>query len=164
MTELEALANRVPRLETQNRWFKRAGVSAVGVVTIALVMGQAGAKQQAPATKVVEAEKFVLRDKDGRQRGSWGVDPDGSTALSLRDKDGKERGIWVVSPEWGTALILCDPDGKLRGDWTVRPDGSTRLSLRDKDGRQRGGWAMLPDGTASLSIYDEQGNSVFSAP
>ncbi len=69
MTELEALANRVHRLETQNRMFKRAGISAVGVVVIALVMGQTGEKQQVFPTKVVEAEECVLRDKEGKERG-----------------------------------------------------------------------------------------------
>ena len=52
---LEALANRVSKLEAQNRRLKKAGIASVVVAAAVFAMGQA------PAKKVIEANEFVLQ-------------------------------------------------------------------------------------------------------
>jgi len=56
---LESLANRVVKLEVQNRRLKKVGVISFIVATVVIAMGQA------PAKKVIEANEFVLKDASG---------------------------------------------------------------------------------------------------
>lgn len=60
--------------------------------------------------QVVEAERFVLKDKNGRMRGEWttlaGGDKftDGQTGLRLLDRDGNARiQLWVSGGEGKSA-------------------------------------------------------------
>jgi hypothetical protein len=56
------LQDRLLKLETQNRRFKRLGAAALIVVTSLVIMGQAFSK------KTVEANEFILRDDSGNIR------------------------------------------------------------------------------------------------
>lgn len=100
---------RLDRLERENRRSKRAAAAlAIGIAAVVL-MGQAR-----PATKVVEAEQFVLLDPAGKPRGMLSVSPDGSAGLALVDKDGKPRAELGVEADGRPGLVLKDPDGNQR--------------------------------------------------
>jgi hypothetical protein len=63
------LAVRVEALERHNRWLRRVGAVGLALVGVALVMGRV------PSTPaVVEAEKFVVRDRRGEERIVLGLD------------------------------------------------------------------------------------------
>jgi hypothetical protein len=59
---LEALADRVAKLEAQNRRLKKAGIASFIVAAAVIAMGQA------PEKKVIEANEFVLQDASGKMR------------------------------------------------------------------------------------------------
>lgn len=75
--DLEDLRHRLEKLEEQNRHFKRLGVAGLIGLTLLLVMGQA------PATKIVEANQFVLRDDGGNVRARLFMTAKGSTTMTL---------------------------------------------------------------------------------
>lgn len=102
---LEVLKSRLTRLEAENRRFKRIGAASIfGVIAMA-VMGQAAN----PASKVVEAEKFVVRDAKGVVRVVLGPEnPDGteqhrSTYENLKMKPTPVGGLLTVGG------LLADP-------------------------------------------------------
>jgi hypothetical protein len=61
-SSLEALANRVAKLEVQNRRLKQTGIALFIVAAAVVAMGQA------PAKKVITANEFVLQDQSGPTR------------------------------------------------------------------------------------------------
>lgn len=63
--------------------------------------------------KAVEAEKFVLRDANGRSRAVLTVSADGSPVLALSDQDGTTRATLAVSADGQPGLALYDEDGRV---------------------------------------------------
>ena len=80
---MDKLVQRLDRLEKENRRMKRIGaLVAVGIAAVVL-MGQARSSKVA---KVIEAEKFVLRDTSGQVGAILFTVDEGSPHLEFRDK------------------------------------------------------------------------------
>jgi hypothetical protein len=62
------LEKRIASIEKQVRLYKRLGLLAVVVMAGSLIAGAA-----APTSKVIESEKFVLKDGKGELHGVWNV-------------------------------------------------------------------------------------------
>lgn len=60
---LDTLVRRLDRLERENRRWKRVSAATFAAIAALVLMGQATPR------RVVEAEKFVLRDLNGKDRG-----------------------------------------------------------------------------------------------
>ena len=71
---IDALAERVERLERENRYLRRMGA----VVLIGALVLLGGGAYLADGPKTVEAKEFVLRDRDGKERLEMFVGPDGT--------------------------------------------------------------------------------------
>ncbi len=102
--ELQAVVDRLERVERENCRLKRIGLVLLLIPTALLVMGQA----RQPRT--VEAEQFVLRDPQARQRATlemWA----GSAALRLFDNDGRMRAMLGVTSKGDAGLSLFDAAG-----------------------------------------------------
>lgn len=75
--QLAVLTQRLDRLERENRRWKRIAILSIVILGSASLMGQA---LQVPT--VIEAQKFVLKDSNGKVRGVWGAqDPPYPTDL-----------------------------------------------------------------------------------
>jgi hypothetical protein len=100
MTELEAVIERVGKLERQNRRMKRAGAVALILATAVFLMGQGASK------KTVEANEFILKDASGKVRGRFGMDLslNGGPQLSLLDSNGDKRALLDVGDSAGLTL------------------------------------------------------------
>jgi len=83
-SSLEALANRVAKLEAQNRRLKKAGIASLIAAVAVIAMGQA------PAKKVIEANEFALQDASGKVRARLTMDASGTPALEFLDLTGKK--------------------------------------------------------------------------
>ena len=57
-------------------------------------------------SRVVEAERYLLRDALGNLRGDWGVKDDGRVSLVLFDEDQRER-MGLILDRQGTGLFLA---------------------------------------------------------
>jgi hypothetical protein len=71
--ELHAILERVDKLETQNRRLRRDGLAILVLLSAFMLMGQAP-----PSPRVVEAQRFVLKDSGGNVRGWMGTIGKGS--------------------------------------------------------------------------------------
>ena len=71
---MEAVVERLDRVERENRRLKKAGVAILAGIAGVVLMGQA---MPTKVAKVVEAEKFVLKDTAGKVRGGLYVQGQG---------------------------------------------------------------------------------------
>jgi hypothetical protein len=131
---MEAMAQRLERLERECRRWRRAGMAAVLVGAIALLVG-GSPRDDGP--KTVEAERFLLKDKDGTIRGEWRLWPDGPE-FRLNSKGGRRHLSLTVVEGAGRAFpmaLLRDEKGAARLVMSLSISGSPLLSFHDKDGK-----------------------------
>ncbi len=115
----EPLEQRVEKLEKAVRELEPSGV-------VVLSPGRARPK------RTVEAEKFVLRDEDGKMRAMLAMTEEGA-ALVFGDANGEARGKLVITSE-GAALVLYDANGKMPARLSITPEGAT-LVFDDANGK-----------------------------
>lgn len=82
---LEAIVERLERLEKRDLRLKRAGFCVLLFVSAVLLTGQAR------PFRTMEAERFILRDADGKRRATLAVTADESVSLALGDSTGRVR-------------------------------------------------------------------------
>ena len=127
-----SVLQRLANLERQNRRFKRTGLAAMVLAGATLLIGQA-----TPQWKV-EAERFVIKDAEGKVRAELGMAGHGPL-LALYDEDGTRRAVFGIA-EKGPGIFFFDAIQKRRVDLGVAEKGPV------------------------LVLYDENGNAVFSKP
>ncbi|PYV92278.1 MAG: hypothetical protein DMG90_04850 [Acidobacteria bacterium] len=143
---LQALAERVVKLETQNRRLKKAGIAVILLVSVPLFMGQA------ETNRVVEANAFHLMDASGKIRAQLSMEMSGPT-LSLLDAGGSP----VVSLAGGDqpVLVLNRP-----GTTEQIQLGTNKihfgLGLYDKQIRAS---LSIENGTPGIDLFDESGTA-----
>ncbi len=132
--EMEAVTQRLCRLERQIRRWKVLGIAAAAVLGLTVVMGAAGNKDKEVAEEI-RARRFYVVDRDNKIR----------VAIAVVVRDGVERGV---------GLALYDANGKRRASIGLSRDGSNVL-LKDTEGRTRAALVVLPNGRPGLALYDE---------
>ena len=174
---METLARRLDKVEWENRWLKRAGIVAVAGIAAAVLMGQATPRKVA---KVIEAEKFVLRDAGGTVRARLEILSFGKVQLVLFDKDEKPQSILGVGSD-GAGLILGGKEGttflsttlllfsgkdfKVRLGMALFPPQEPGLILAGSNGKHRAKLILGDDSAAALRFLDPDGKKViWSAP
>jgi len=93
ISELQAIRERIGELELQNRRLRRGGFAILVVFSAVILMGQV-----APSAHVVEAQRFVLKDKDGNERGWLGTIGKGSE-LTLGNVNAQPMMRLIVSTD-----------------------------------------------------------------
>jgi len=147
--EVQTLIKRLEKLERQNQRLRRAACAALAVVTAFVMIGQA------PASRTVSGNRFVLLDAQGRTRAELGL-KDGSPGLVLLDANEKVQAALVVSPS-GPGLGLFDASGHGRAALTLTAEGPI-LSLRDANDKPQVSLAVTADGPG-LDLQDAEGFS-----
>ncbi len=113
--DLQALAARIDRLESQNRSLKRIGGVLALTVVIGLIMGQAPSTDKS-TTDVVKAREFWVVDEYGRVRAVFGYDKETDTA-ALFIGDGKNVPIRIGMVRDAAGVVagveLGGPNGRL---------------------------------------------------
>jgi hypothetical protein len=136
-TTSERLTERLDRLERELRWWRRGGVAACLALAVLVTMGQV-----IPGAKVLEAEKFVLKDPKGKVRAVLGNAYGG---LSVTPIDMRTEGQY--------GLHFYGADGRSRA--AVREFGDTdeswQLELRAKD-TPSAAYLTAGNGIAALSL------------
>lgn len=148
------LEQRLERLERENRRLKRAWLAALAVI-VALVLVGTGPSPPEP-TKVIEAEKLVLRDTVGTIRAVLGPgELGGLYHLTLFDMNGKELvGLGTALDQ--AVLLFNDSHRKTRAEIRVL-HGTPTLTLYDETGKSRAWLGIAPDGSAALRLYAPDG-------
>ena len=149
---MEALVRRLDRVERENRRWQWIATVTIGVIAAAVVMGQVTPGE---VGKVLEAEKFVLRDRDGMSRAELGI-IDGASVLLLNDRDGKPGVALSVLPDGPRTLALLDKEGRARSVLTARTDGDSGLRLFDKNRMHRASLDVRADGRPILRLAEKK--------
>jgi hypothetical protein len=153
--KIDALAERIERLERENRrWRWGSGLAMIGGLVVMI-----GGAQKASDPKVVEAEGFIVRDKDGKERVRLGMATGGGPALFLRGNDGHNRVILQASEEDDCGGLFLFGSGKENGlsvalnggvqavnspSLVLRRDDKTRINLNVDNTRVRP-WLRFQD-------------------
>jgi hypothetical protein len=90
----------------------------------------------------------------------------GMTSSSLRTQelvlmgpDGRERGSWSVDNEGTSRLVMTDPAGMDRLKLTLRANGEQGVSMADSTGSPRIVLGFLDDGSGTLAFANERGQT-----
>lgn len=160
---LHGLVQRLDRLERENRWLKRIGAVVLAGLTAVILTGQATLRK---VPRVVEAEKFVLKDAKGDVRGMLMMAPDGSPSLALF---GQGTVLLSVGADGEPSLALLGKDKKGVAAIGVGSDGSPGLAIMDKSGKLRAAMGSVKHGPTrtpihSLTLFNKDGKVVWKAP
>ncbi len=134
------VVQRMDRLERENHRMKLAGVLVLLSMTAVTVMGQAKATKVA---KVIEAERFVLRDENGKARGSLQVVA-GVAGLILRDEKGTVSSTLVAAKDYAGLDIHLQNRSRLLLSSDL---ANTGLYIFDRHNKRR----------VSIGIHDKEG-------
>jgi hypothetical protein len=155
----ESIVRRVERLEREVRRWRR-GAAALGLAAVAVVTIGAAV----PRGRVVEAQKFVLKDASGRVRAELGpTDTDKEIALRFRDTVGLLRVI-VGLQEETSLLVLSDKTGRPRAGLVTLAQGAPAFTLYDTTGRPRVELGLAREGEPHAALLDARGGSTWKAP
>lgn len=125
---IEGLGRRLDRVERENRRLKRAGMAALAVMTAVVLVGQT-------TGRLVDAEKFILRDWEGKKRAELMTISSGAY-LGLDGPDGKTRITLTVLDEPILTLYgQGEGAGAIRVLLGVNDVDSPYVKLVDKDGK-----------------------------
>lgn len=108
---------------------------------------------------LVTARRFVLQDADGRTRGEWLIEEDGTSRIVLSDQSGAQRMMLTVLGEGTPGLSLSDRDGNRRVVMGLLPDQASNLVFADAQGTARVVLGTSPDQRADLIFADRNGQS-----
>ena len=137
---LKSIEDRLASLERQNRWQRISGVALALCLFGTVAIGQAPPGKP----KIIEAEQFIVRDKEGRLRAKLATSHYG-TVLSFHEADLSPGVIESKLMELGVlggeqSVILGMHDNKTHAGINLRvtpTTGSTVLSLTSDDNKKQ---------------------------
>lgn len=178
---LEKLVRRLDQVEHDNRCLRLTGALALVVIAGVVLMGQATPRK---VPKMVEAEKFVVRDTDGKSLAELGsirgssflhltdrsgsgsvsisVVADGPRKLQLWDKYGP-RAEMIVQADGESGLRIMDKKGVYRISLDVRSDGLPIMRVADRNSKTRAELLLAANDTPALSFYERDEGRKFIA-
>jgi hypothetical protein len=160
MHSTEAMIRRLEVLERHRKRSLWSG-AAIGAAALGILWG---GTSLTIARRSVEAEQFLLRDKEHTVRAQLGLQTDGAPAFTLFDQRGKAR-IQLQSTLDDTASLDFYHRGRIQVSLLATSQGLTSLSFYDSRGRTYSGLYVWPDGTAGLSLLrDRRGVQVAAQP
>ena len=151
---IDALSQRVNRLERENRRWKRCGLAFACLAGVGLLMGQASHSSQ-----VVKAQRVIIVDEEGNERIVLAGAKDQAT-LVLKNGAGQASAVLSAAKE-SAGLSVTDTDGKLRINLAkdFRASGNAGLWLYDELGKPRYVAGVGPRGPNVLFL-DESGKPI----
>jgi len=159
---LDALTQRLDRLEWENRCWKLLGF--VGAAACGLLLWLGAAPPGVPARDEIQARMVTLVDAAGYTRAAWFVGADGEVNFSFFDKGpsttqaGPPRvHLWLGAS--GAGLSFAD---KPKGPQAVLSlvGGTPNVTFRGDDGKPRVVLALRPEQGGGLDFYDKTGPNV----
>ena len=159
---LQALADRVNKLEVQNRRLKLAGLAVVIMASAVLLMGQAR------STRAVEASEFRLIDANGKTRARLAVGVGGGPTLTFFDsKDlpvagidgGKEPSLFLTGWDSAAHILLRITKDSYGLDLADKRPRATLSVSNNSTGLDF--WDEYGDPQATMSVDKSSGNITF---
>jgi hypothetical protein len=118
LDRLERLNDDLRRQLRRQRWWRAAflglAAAAVGVSCQSRPDPKASATETAIGPKAIEAEKFVLKDAQGRVHGMLTIGPDGPALLFLDPEKDRQPRLGLICSKAAMTMKLYDDAGKER--------------------------------------------------
>lgn len=86
-----------------------AGMTAVNILAMAVVVSQAASAPSAAAPEVLRAQGIELVDAQGRVRASLGVEDGGDAVFRIRGANGEIR-VKIGGSDAGSGLVMMNGD------------------------------------------------------
>jgi hypothetical protein len=146
---IDAILERINNLEEQNYRLKKWSIAIVVLFSAVLLMGQA-----APSPRVLEAQRFVLKDSDGNVRGWMGTIGKGSE-LTLGNVNAQPMIRLIVSTDSSDLHFF----GSRKSGMNLGLDsGSPDISMIGAEGNG-GAKITFKEFGPSFSLEDAKGSS-----
>ena len=159
--DIQALAQRLERVERDLRWWKRFGGTTLTILVAIMLLAATSGK----VPDEIRAKRFVLEDANGKERASLTAEADGQARLIVHDENGIGRAALGVLPDGSPVLGLGGKSGKARVSLAVMaPNDTPILSLFDKDAKRRTELGVLPDGSPHLTLRGGDEKVIWQAP
>src|SRR5919198_1248010 len=138
MNELapDTILQRLNRLEREARWWKRAGIAAITLLALGVLLG-VNRGQEVDKPEELRVKRVLLVDAQGTQRGRVGIEADGTPRFFLDDPSGTPRVGIAVTADGRPGLTLYDQTGKPRAGLGMAADGRVDLALGDQTSTSR---------------------------
>ena len=147
VSNTESLHQRIGALEARLRRQSRILGVVVGALCALFLMGQASLNRG----EVVEAEAFVLRDSEGKERARLAIGHDKSVGLALLGQSGVSRAILHAAEDGTSNLILMNKNGDAQVLARVRGFGPAEITVANPGGNRRVGLSVGED--EALSVF-----------
>ena len=128
-----------------------AGGLIGGAIATQFVSGVAMAERH---PRKVQAEQFVMVDRDGTQRATLQVNARGTAALAIYDPQGRDRAELSVDNNGGASIGLFGQNGSHRVLIGDAPSGRVGIAIFGTKGKQLINLSTTPDNQTSLTLYD----------
>jgi hypothetical protein len=159
LSKVEEMSGRIVGLEAEVRRLRR--LVAVPVLATLILGGYAGFSR-VRAGRALVVSSVEIRDKDGRLRGSLGLDRYGLPGLRLYDHRGSEQVTLAIPSDDASGLFFSDR-GTLRVALESSIEGSASLRLLNTEQKIRASLDLAPDGTSGLVLADSVGEKHLGA-
>lgn len=161
----DRVASRIAVLEEDHAALRRRiGITGFGVLAVLVfLLGGVVTGLEVPvpgsssAPGTLRAERFVLVDDRGVERGTWGLRNDGSARLTLHDPAGLARLNLTILESGSPGLSFAGDDGQRRVVLGLLDDETGSLVFADRDGVPRAVLGLSRDQAASLLLADGDG-------
>ena len=155
---LSGLAQRLERVERQNRNLRILATSFLFLIGVACIAGKVSSHGE-----VVEASQFLLRDGKGNVRAELMTEAAGPLGLGgnpklvLYDEKRMVRASLLLDSNNSPALILSDGEGRVRAAFEMEHGGSPHLTLFHKGPKKSFDLSQEEDGSGGMVFYDQEG-------
>jgi hypothetical protein len=136
-----------------------AGGLIGGLISGSFVAGRNAPASLAGAGKDVSAPHFLVVDKNGRRRGSFGVSERDVAGFDLDDANGVIRAQLGVLPGGTSLFDFFDQDRKPVAAFNADPKGTAELAFFNPNGSTRAEFAMAA-GEPAILLCDHNGNKL----
>jgi hypothetical protein len=151
--DIQAVLERLEKLEKQNRQVKRA-ITLLMILVSCLVLTSAAAHKG----RTLEARQIALKDEDGNTRAVLGMRSAGP-GLELYDANGIKVQALLAVLRTGPTLGFYDADGTTRVLLGVTPKGAT-LAFNDAEGKVRAEMGFSAD-APHVTFFDRDGKAIY---
>jgi hypothetical protein len=166
---LQALTQRVAKLETQNRRLKKTGVAAMVLVSVVLFMGQV------QTNRVLDANAFHLKDASGKVRARLSMEFSRPTldfldagGLPVATLAGGDEPFLVLNRPGTTEQIQLGANKTFFGlalyEKEIRAGLSVQHGMPGVDFFDKSGQPQASFTAASLMLFDKNKQVLWSAP
>lgn len=129
-------------------------LTLVGAQTVEALLDDEKAKAPVQHSEI-RAERFILVDSDGDERGGMIVAKNGTAELYVKGKGNDGNIDLSVKQDGAARLVLGATDGLVLLDVAVHDDKNPLIIFRDRKAARRMSLLVTDDGLVDLSMYDK---------